>query len=172
MTAMTVHLANIPAVAKQFVQGTGAQIQAQQVAKAAQDAMNIKGGINIKANVGDLVGQLKAAGVQGGAALKASLDAVLAQAGVGKAQRIKIEAQVTGLSQVQSQLAALKDKQVHAKVNVDGAAQLKALESQIAALQEQERPGGGARPGCRRGGRAERRRSPRCTARKSRSPPG
>ena len=134
MTSMTVHLANIPAVAKQFVQGTGAQIQAQQVAKAAQDAMNIKGGINVKANVADLVAQLKAAGVQGGAALKASLDAVLTQAGVSKAARIKIEAQVTGLSQVQSALAALKDKQVHAKVNVDGAAQLQALEAQIAHL--------------------------------------
>src|SRR6185312_9894188 len=94
----------------------------------------IKGGINVKANVSDLVGQLKAAGVQGGAALKASLDAVLAQAGVGKAERIKIEAQVTGLGQIQSQLAALKDKQVHAKINVDGAAQLRSLESQIAAL--------------------------------------
>lgn len=134
MNAAVVATSNIPAVAKQFVQGTGAHIQAQQVAKAAQDAMNIKGGINIKANVGDLVGQLRAAGVQGAAALKASVDAVLKQAGVGKAERIKIEAQVTGLSQAQSQLNALKDKQIHAKVNVDGAGQLKSLESQIAAL--------------------------------------
>jgi hypothetical protein len=92
-TSMTVKLSNIPAVAKQFVQGTGAKIQAQQVAKAAQDAVNIKGGINIKANTADLVGQLRAAGVQGGGALKASLDAVLRQAGVSKAMRLKIEGQ-------------------------------------------------------------------------------
>ena len=68
---------NLPTVAQQFAQGTAAQIQSQEVAKAAQDAMNIKGGINIKANAADLVSQLKAAGVQGGAALKASLDAIL-----------------------------------------------------------------------------------------------
>jgi hypothetical protein len=93
MNQAVVRVSNLPAVAKQFVQGTGAHLQAQQVAKAAQDAVNIKGGINIKANTADLVGQLKAAGVQGGAALKASLDAVLKQAGVGKAQRLKIEGQ-------------------------------------------------------------------------------
>ncbi len=93
MDSVTIATANIPAVAKQFAQDTSASIHSQQVAKAAQDAMNIKGGINIKANTADLVGQLRAAGVQGGAALKASLDAVLSQAGVGKAQRLKIEGQ-------------------------------------------------------------------------------
>ena len=92
MTSMTVKLSNLPEVAKQFTQGTAADIQSQQIAKAAQDAMNIKGGINVKANVSDLINQLKAAGVQGGSALKQSLDAVLAQAGVSKAARIKIEA--------------------------------------------------------------------------------
>ena len=100
--------------------------------------MNIKGGINIKANTADLVSQLKAAGVQGGAALKASLDAVLQQAGVGKAERVKIEASVQGVSQVQQlkqEIAQLHDKEVTAKAHGD-ASEVKALNAQIAALHD------------------------------------
>ena len=112
-TAATIKNSQIPTLAKQFVQGTGADIQSQQIAKAAQDAMNIKGGINIKANVSDLVSQLRAAGMTGGAALKQSLDAVLAQAGVSKAQIAKINVELTDsgalgkLAQIKAALAGL-----------------------------------------------------------------
>ena len=136
--SMVVKLSNLPAVAKQFTQGTGADIQSQQIAKAAQDAVAIKSGINVKVNANDLVSQLKAAGVQGAAALKASLDAVLAQAGIGKAQRIKIEAQVQGISQVQdlkNEIAQLHDKEVTAKAHGDSS-EVRALNAQIAELHD------------------------------------
>ena len=70
-----------------------AAIQSQQVAKAAQDAMNIKGGINVKAQHRRPDKPAESSrGDRAAAALKASLDAVLSQAGVGKAERVKIEA--------------------------------------------------------------------------------
>ena len=109
MTSMTIKLANLPQVAQQFAQGVSASIQSQQIAKAATDAMNIKGGVNIKANTADLISQLKAAGVQGGAALKSSLDAILSQAGVSKPMRIKIEADAA------SALATINGHQAQAR---------------------------------------------------------
>ena len=76
--------------------------------------------------------------MQGGAALKASLDAILSQAGVSKAQRVKIEAQVQGTSQVQqlkNEIAQLHDKEVQAKAHAD-TAEVRALNAQIAALHD------------------------------------
>jgi cell division protein FtsI/penicillin-binding protein 2 len=89
-TAATIKNSQIPTLNKQFVQSTSASIQSAQVAKAAQDAMNIKAGVNVKVNAADIVTQLKVAGASGGAALKQSLDSILAKAGIGGAQRIKI----------------------------------------------------------------------------------
>lgn len=93
MDVVTRKTANIPAVAAQFADATAATVQSQRMAKVAQDAIAIKGGVKVQIHAADIVSQLRAAGVQGGAALKASLDAILAQAGVGKAQRVKIEGQ-------------------------------------------------------------------------------
>mgnify|MGYP001594988450 CR=1 FL=1 len=53
--AMTVHLSNLPVVAKQLLGQTGPAIQAQQVAKIAQDASKIQQGVNVKVNTADLV---------------------------------------------------------------------------------------------------------------------
>ena len=94
MTSMTIKLSNLPQVAQQFAQGVSADLASQQMAKAAQDAVNIKGGINVKVNAADIVSQLKAAGVQGASALKSSLNAILSQAGLSKAQILKIDADV------------------------------------------------------------------------------
>jgi len=119
MTDTVVASANLPEVAKQFADYTGAQVGAHRLAKVYQDAMAIQktatagasgkfgggtfGGPMINQSaVQDMVSQLRAAGVQGGAAMKASLDAVLRQAGVSKAVRLKIEAQVTGDGKVKT----------------------------------------------------------------------
>jgi len=116
MDAAVIKTANIPEVAKQFADYTGTTVQAKRLAKVAQDAMAIqKTGISGKfgggtfggpainqAAVKDMVVQLRAAGVQGGAAMKASIDAVLRQAGVGKSIRLKIEAQVDGAGKVKT----------------------------------------------------------------------
>ena len=137
MNQAVVKASNIPATAAQFVQGVHGNIQAQQVAQASRDVMSLKAGAGkgmvAQGALTNLVAQFHAVGIQGGAALKSSIDAALRQAGVGKAMRVKIEAQVD-LGQARAALNALKDKQVHAKVNVDGAGQLKTLENQIAAL--------------------------------------
>lgn len=97
MNAAVVASSNLPKTASQFTQGISANLQARQIAQASQDLMKIKqaaghGGIAGGA-MGDLVGQFRAAGIQGGAALKNSVDAALRQAGVSKTMRLKIEGQ-------------------------------------------------------------------------------
>jgi len=122
MDSITVHTANLPAVAKSFVSAAAATEQTQQVAKAAQDAMNIKGGINVKVNAQDIVGQLRAAGVSGAAALKQSMNAILSGAGVSKAMIAKIDVEVFGADQAKAQLNALSAAKIANKefhVNAD-----------------------------------------------------
>ena len=126
MTTMTIKLANLPKIAQQLAQGVDTSIQSQRTAKMAQDAMNIQGGVNIKANVADLISQLKAAGVQGGAALKSSLDAILSQAGVSKPMRIKIEADAASAL---ATINGLHGKPVHVAVAADVAAAQAAIDS-------------------------------------------
>jgi hypothetical protein len=152
MDAVTVKTSNIPAVAAQFADATAATVQSQRIAKAAQDAMAIQkaaagggaggpfGGGTFgridHAAVSDLVGQLRAAGVQGGAAMKASLDAVLSRAGVGKAMRVKIEAEVAGTSAIdklKTALAALHGKHVTVTAAANAAAVV-ALQNAIASV--------------------------------------
>jgi hypothetical protein len=154
MDSVTVATANIPAVAKQFADYTGTTVQATRLAQVAKDAMAIQktaagttgspfGGGNFgkvapinQSAVKDLVGQLRAAGVQGGAAMKASLDAVLRQAGVGKTVRLKIEAQVSGEGKVktlQQTVDALHGKNVNVAAYAN-AHPVQALQSAIAGL--------------------------------------
>jgi len=154
MTATTIATANLPQVARQFADYTGVQVNAAREAKVYQDAMAIKktataGGISGKfgggtfggpvinhAAVQDMVSQLRAAGVQGGAAMKASLDAVLSRAGVSKAVRVKIEAQVTGDGKVKT-LQQLVNSLHGKNVNVAAYANahpVQALQAAIAGL--------------------------------------
>jgi len=141
MNHAVIAASNLPKTAMQFTQGIQANLQSQQIAQASKDLLSLKAGagkgIISQGALTDLVAQFRAAGIQGGNALKNSLDAAMAQAGISKAMRIKIEAQVN-TQQIQAQLNAIKDKQVHAKVNVDGAAQLRNLQNEINALSSKQ----------------------------------
>ena len=118
---MTIKLANLPQVAKQFSQSLTADITSKQVAQAATDTMTMKKaadkGLVDKSALKDFQAQLSAAGVTGAGALKASLDAALKQAGVGAKMRVKIEAQMD-TNQAQAAIAKLTHITNQPKVNV------------------------------------------------------
>jgi len=138
MNEAVIKASNIPVIASQFMQGVHANLQSRQIAAASTDIMTLKGaagrGQVASGALGDMVAQFRAQGLTIGHGLVASIDSALKQAGIGKAMRIRIEAQVTGLDK----LNQLKDKQVHAKVNVEGAAQLQSLQNKINALSSKE----------------------------------
>src|SRR5262249_14572758 len=98
MNQAVVAASNLPKTALQFTQGVQKNLLDRQIAQAGQDLAHIKKlslkGMIDTGSVGDLVGLLQQAGYKGGAAMKTALDAMLRQAGVGKAMRIKIEADV------------------------------------------------------------------------------
>lgn len=153
MNAVTIATANIPAVAKTFADMAGTTAQADRLAHASKDIKAIREaavggggpfgggtfGVDPKINmaaVKDLVSQLRAAGVQGGAAMKASLDAILSRAGIGKALRVKIEAQVTGLGpaeKLKALIASIHGKNVTVNASANAAA-VDALKNAIAGV--------------------------------------
>jgi hypothetical protein len=97
MNAAVIASSNLPKTAMQFTQGLNANVMSQQIAQAARAVEQIRTaagkGLIDHGALNQLVGSLKQAGIQGGAALHNSLDAVLKQAGVSKPMRVKIEGQ-------------------------------------------------------------------------------
>lgn len=133
--------ANIPAIAADLITGgmggpsalssaLTAQMAQQGLALAAHPLLR-GGGVNMGALQG-LTSSLAAGGVRPGQ-MTVAVDAILKNLHVPQGLVAKINAQLN-TAQVQAQLSALKDKQIHAKVNVQGTSELKHLQDEIAAL--------------------------------------
>jgi hypothetical protein len=141
LTQGTKAVANIPAIAADLItggMGGPSALQSGLTAQMAQQALALAahplargGGVNA-AGLQGLTSSLAMGGVKPGQ-MTVAVDAILKNLHVPSGLVAKINAQLN-TAQVQSQLGALKGKQVSAKVNVQGAGQLKTLENQIAAL--------------------------------------
>jgi hypothetical protein len=140
---MAVNLSRLPQVAQQFSQSMNANVMSQRVAQAAQDMVKIQDAAKVgkidTSGLKNWVSQLQQAGVSA-KAIGPILDNALKQAGVSKAMRIKIEADVGAalgpINSVKAALAGLHDS--HHKVEYDVGQALAAAHS--AALAGQSVP--------------------------------
>ena len=141
LTQGTKAVADLPAIAASLITGDmggPSALQSALTAQMAQQGLALAahpllggGGVNMAALRG-LTSSLTAGGVKPGQ-MTVAVDAILKNLHVPDNLVAKINAQIN-TAQAQSQLNALKGKQVNAKVNVAGSGELKTLEAEIAAL--------------------------------------
>jgi hypothetical protein len=139
MNSMTIHLANLPATARQFAQGFAPAIQTQELTDAAQNMVKLQHsvqGLHPKIDTGSLqniVSDFQAAGLKSGDAIRNAIDTSLkgvvspsALAGINAAlgrimhlSPVKMTV-TTDTSKVQAQLAAMHGKNIVMTVSQTG----------------------------------------------------
>jgi len=128
MNDMTVHLSNLPQMAKQFSQGFNADVMSKQVAAAATSFSQITAaaqkGVLDKGAISGLTGQLKAAFGGDMGAVRAQIQSALSSSGLSAGMQRKIMLQVdANTSQAQAKINAIHGKIVQVLAH-DNAAQV------------------------------------------------